>query len=231
MFTQILLADEINRASPRPQAALLEAMGENQVSLEGSRYPMDPCFFVIATQNPVEFHGTYPLPEAQMGRFALCFDLGYVSPEDKVGILTAQTSGHPLDALVPVLDLDDVSAIRDAAAGMFISEELKHYIVALVGATRTWPRIALGASPRAGITLMKTAQALALLRGESFVITEHIRELALPAIAHRLVLGADNQYTGSSVAQIVTEILDRPPYRRSIPWPSCSASSTRVGHV
>ena len=211
VFTQILLADEINRASPRTQAALLEAMGEDQVSLEGSRYPMDMCFFVIATQNPVEFHGTYPLPGAQMDRFALCFDLGYVEPADEVAILTAQATGHPLDSLVQVLNLDDVTHIRTAAAAVGISDELKRYIVDLVSATRTWPGVALGASPRAGLTLMKTAQSLALLRGQTFVVPEHIQELAQPVIAHRLALGADNQYSGASTAQIVTEILDRTP--------------------
>lgn len=211
VFTQILLADEINRASPRTQSALLEAMGENQVSLEGDRHEMDPCFFVIATQNPVEFHGTYPLPEAQMDRFALSFDLGYVEPEDEVAILSAQASGHPLDALRPVLDLEDVIRIRAAAAAVAISHEIKRYIVDLMGASRTWAGIALGASPRAGITLMKTAQALALLRGQSFVAPDLVQELAQPVMSHRLALGADHQFSGESSARIVSEILEHVP--------------------
>ncbi len=155
IFTQILLADEINRASPRTQSALLEAMAENQVSIEGDRITMDELFFVIATQNPVEFHGTYPLPEAQMDRFAMCFELGYVSAEDEVQILDSQRHSHPLDSLTACSSLDDIRVIREAASNVRITDELKRYIVDLVVATRSAPGVSLGASPRAGITLMK----------------------------------------------------------------------------
>ncbi len=211
VFTRILLADEINRASPRTQSALLEAMGENQVSIEGQRYPMDPFFFVIATQNPVEFHGTYPLPEAQMDRFAMRFDLGYVDADDELAILEAQQTGHPLDNLSPCLSLDDLASIRAAATAVRISTELKRYIVELVGRTRTFDGVAMGASPRAGIMLMKCAQALALIRHSEFVLPEYIQELALPVIAHRLALGADNQFSGISASQVVAEILAQTP--------------------
>ena len=207
IFTQILLADEINRASPRTQSALLEAMAEHQVSIEGERYPMDELFFVIATQNPVEFHGTYPLPEAQMDRFAMSFKLGYVSKEDEVLIMDSQRRGHPLDSLQACSSLDDIRLIREAATNIRISDELKRCIVDLVVATRGAPGVAMGASPRAGITLMKCSQALALIEGQDFVTPDHIQELAVPVVAHRLVLDSGMQYSGSQTSQIVMEIL------------------------
>ena len=164
IFTQILLADEINRASPRTQSALLEAMGENQVSVEGQQIAMDELFFVIATQNPVEFHGTYPLPEAQMDRFAMRFQLGYVSIEDELQILEAQMFEHPLKNLQASSNSDDLRFIRHCASNVRVSDSIKKYIVELVSATRSHPGIQLGASPRASITLMKSAQALAWQR-------------------------------------------------------------------
>src|SRR5580765_3761051 len=168
IFTNILLADEINRASPRTQSALLEAMAESQVSVEGERRDLSGMFFVIATQNPVEFRGTYPLPEAQMDRFAMQFTLGYVPPAEEVAILTAQEHKHPLDELKPCVTLEDVLELKRAAQGVRMSEELKRYAVALVGATRAASGVQLGASPRASIALMKAAQALALFDGLEF---------------------------------------------------------------
>src|SRR6266571_366710 len=149
VFTNILLADEINRASPRTQSALLEAMGESQVSVEGERRDLSSLFFVIATQNPVEFRGTYPLPEAQMDRFALQFALGYVRSAEEVAILSAQQHNHPLDLLKPCVSLADVLALKRAVEEVRISEELKRYVVDLVGATRAAAGVQLGASPRA----------------------------------------------------------------------------------
>src|SRR5690348_10158247 len=165
IFTNVLLADEINRASPRTQSALLEAMGETQVSVDGVRRDLAGLFFVIATQNPVEFRGTYPLPEAQMDRFAMQFTLGYVEPEQEVAILTAQAHNHPLDELQPVATLADVLALKHAVENIRISDELKRYAVDLVAATRTASSVQLGASPRASIALMKAAQAMALFEG------------------------------------------------------------------
>ncbi len=208
IFTQILLADEINRASPRTQSALLEAMAENQVSIEGERYPMDELFFVIATQNPIEFHGTYPLPEAQMDRFAMRFELGYVSREDELEILNSQMEHHPLEDLEPCLTLDDIRVVRRAAAQVRITDEIKGYIVDLVGETRRHPRIQMGASPRAGLTLMKCAQALALISGDDFVSPALVQELAIPTIAHRLALDPDARYAGADPRQVVQEIID-----------------------
>jgi MoxR-like ATPase len=209
VFTNILLADEINRASPRTQSALLEAMGEAQVSVEGERRNLPDLFFVIATENPVEFRGTYPLPEAQMDRFAMQFTLGYVSPEEEVAILTAQEHQHPLDELKPAATLADVIALKRAVEDVRISGELKRYAVDLVAATRTAQGVQLGASPRASIALMKTAQAMALFAGFDFVTPEQIQKLAVPVIAHRLVLEPQARFSGITARGVVEEALKK----------------------
>jgi MoxR-like ATPase len=211
VFTNILLADEINRASPRTQSALLEAMGEGQVSVEGQRRRLPDLFFVIATQNPVEFRGTYPLPEAQMDRFALQFTLGYVTPEQEVAILSAQADNHPLERIASCVSTADVLALKAAARHVRISEELKRYIVDLTGATRSATGVQLGASPRASLALMKAAQALALFDGVEFVTPDHIQEIAVPVIAHRLSLESQSKFSGASAAGIVMEALKKVP--------------------
>jgi len=203
IFTNIVLADEINRASPRTQSALLEAMGEGQVSVDGERRDLEGLFFVIATQNPVEFRGTYPLPEAQMDRFAMQFSLGYVQAGEEVAILTAQQHNHPLEELSPCATLADVLALKQAVEDVRISEELKRYTVDLVGATRTATGVQLGASPRASIALMKAAQALALFDGLAFVSPEQIQELAVPVIAHRLVMEPQARFSGLTARGVV----------------------------
>jgi MoxR-like ATPase len=209
VFTHILLADEINRASPRTQSALLEAMGEGQVSVEGEKWDLPELFFVIATENPVEFRGTYPLPEAQMDRFAMQFKLGYVAPEDEVAILTAQEHNHPLDELQPAATLADVLALKHAVENVRISDELKRYAVDIVSATRTAANVQLGASPRASIALMKTAQAMALFDGFDFVAPEQIQKLAVPVIAHRLVLEPQARFSGITQRGVVEDILKK----------------------
>ena len=209
IFTNILLADEINRASPRTQSALLEAMGESQVSIDGENRRLSDLFFVIATENPVEFRGTYPLPEAQMDRFAMRFMLGYVQPEEEVAILTAQQNQHPLAALQSCVSLADVLALKQAAQSLRISEELKRYVVDLVSATRQAPGVQLGASPRASIALMKAAQALALFDGLEYVTPDQIQELAGPVIAHRLVMEPQARFAGVSARGVVEDILKR----------------------
>ena len=211
IFTNILLADEINRASPRTQSALLEAMAEGQVSIEGQSYRLEELFFVIATQNPVEFRGTYPLPEAQMDRFALQLSLGYVAPEEEVAILAAQVERHPIDALAPCVSRDDVLAMRRRAASVRMSDELKRYVVDLVGATRAAPGVQLGASPRASLALMKAAQALALLDGREFVTPEDVQELAVPVVAHRMVVDPQARFSGVTTAALVEEIVKKVP--------------------
>jgi MoxR-like ATPase len=209
VFTNILLADEINRASPRTQSALLEAMGEGQVSVEGERRRLPDLFFVIATQNPVEFRGTYPLPEAQMDRFALQFTLGYVAPEEEVAILSAQAERHPLERLTPCLTTVEVLALKAAVRQVRISDELKRYVVDLTNATRRAAGVQLGASPRASLALMRAAQALALFDGLDFVTPDQIQEMAVPVIAHRLALEPQARFAGASAAAIVQEIVKK----------------------
>jgi MoxR-like ATPase len=206
VFTEILLADEINRASPRVQSALLEAMGEKQVSIDGESHSLSDLFFVIATQNPVEFHGTYPLPEAQMDRFAMRLSLGYVSVEEELAILTAQQ--QVIETITACANQADIQKLKKAAQAVHIPDELKRYIVNLVRATRTASGVEMGASPRASLTLMKTAQALALFDGMTFVTSEHIRdELAVPVIAHRLKLDSQARFSGLTGEKVVEEIL------------------------
>jgi MoxR-like ATPase len=211
IFTNILLADEINRASPRTQSALLEAMGEGQVSVEGERRNLADLFFVIATENPVEFRGTYPLPEAQMDRFAMEFSLGYVQRDEEVAILTAHERNHPLEELKPCASLQDVLLLKSAVQEVRISEELKRYAVELVGGTRKASGVQLGASPRASIALMKASQAVALFDGLDFVTPEQIQELAVPVIAHRLVMEPQARFSGLTARAVVDEVVKRTP--------------------
>ncbi len=211
VFTDILLADEINRASPRTQSALLEAMGERQATIEGNRYDLDGLFFVIATQNPVEFRGTYPLPEAQMDRFAMQCTLGYVSAAEEAEILADQTESHPVDSMEPVVTREDIVELMAAARKVRFSDELRHYVVALVGATRANSAVQLAASPRASLALMKVSQALALFQGDEFVSPEHIQAVAADVIAHRMVLAPEAKYSGGNARQIVAELIERVP--------------------
>jgi MoxR-like ATPase len=207
VFTQILLADEINRASPRTQSALLEAMAEGQVSVEGRTHSLGELFFVIATQNPVEFRGTYPLPEAQMDRFALRLSLGYVPAEQEVAILTAQATQHPLDRLEACATVAEVLALRQAARRIGVSDEIKRYIVDLVRASRAAPQVQLGAGPRASLALIAIAQAMALAAGEAFVRPEHVRDVAVAVLAHRLVLMPDAKFAGVTTQSVVEDLL------------------------
>lgn len=211
VFTDILLADEINRASPRTQSALLEAMGERQVTVEGTRYDLDGLFFVIATQNPVEFRGTYPLPEAQMDRFAMQCQLGYVSAENEAKILADQVESHPVGSMEPVLSREEILEISAAARRIRFSEELRHYVVSLVAATRGIPEIQLAASPRASLALMKVSQVVSLFEGREFVVPEVIQAVAIDVIAHRLVLAPESKYSGLDARQIVADLVRDTP--------------------
>jgi MoxR-like ATPase len=207
VFTNILLADEINRASPRTQSALLEVMAEQQVSVEGRTRPVDELFFVIATQNPVEFRGTYPLPEAQMDRFAMCLSLGYVDADTEVAVLAAQDLGHPLATIGAVASHEEVLALKHRARRVRMSDELRHYVVEIVRRTRSAPQVVLGCGPRASLALEHAAKALALFDGGDFVCPEHIQALAVPVLAHRTVLDPQARFAGASAASIVTDIL------------------------
>ena len=196
---------------PATQAALLEAMAEGQVSVDGTQSRLEDIFFVIATQNPVEFRGTYPLPEAQMDRFALRFSLGYVSPEEEMKILTGQMDTTPIDNIKSCATLDDLLAIKSEVSNTRVSDEIKKYIVDIVSATRNAQNVQLGASPRASLTLMKASQSLAFISGDEFVTPDHILELAVPAIAHRLVLDSSARFSGITSRQVVEDILEKTP--------------------
>jgi len=211
IFTDILLADEINRASPRTQSALLEAMAERQATIEGERHDLEGLFFVIATQNPVEFRGTYPLPEAQMDRFALQCTLGYVTADQEAAILADQQDHHPVDVLEPVASREEILELMKQARQIRFSDELRHYVVALVSATRGRADVQLPASPRASLALMKVSQALALFEGQDFVSPEQIQAVAADVIAHRLVLTPEARYAGISARQIVADLIEQTP--------------------
>jgi MoxR-like ATPase len=211
IFTDILLADEINRASPRTQSALLEAMGERQVSIEGERYDLDGLFFVIATQNPIEFRGTYPLPEAQMDRFSMQCQLGYVSAEEEAKILHDQVENHPVNSIKPMISREQILEISAASRKIRFSDELRHYAVSLVGATRNIPEVQLAASPRASLALMKISQVTSLFEGREFVTPEVIQAVATDVIAHRLVLAPESKYSGVNARQIVADLIKNTP--------------------
>ena len=211
VFTNVLLADEINRASPRTQSALLEAMGEGQVSAEGETRPLPAPFLVIATQNPVEYHGTYPLPEAQLDRFGLRVSLGYPAAEEEVDVIFSQADGHPVDAVEPLLGAADVLALQAEVRRVRVERRLARYVVALADATRRHPSIGLGCSPRGTLTLVHAAQARAFLDGRDFVVPEDVKAEAVPVLAHRLGLETKARYSGVSREEIVREVL------RSVP--------------
>lgn len=211
IFANIVLADEINRASPRTQSALLEAMAESQVSIDGTLHPLRDPFFVIATQNPIDARGTYPLPEAQMDRFALQFRLGYISPENEVEILSNQIESHPIEQVRPCVAIEDIFRLKQQVKQVRVSPELKRYVVDIVNATRSADGVQLGASPRGSIALMKVAQALALFDGYDFVAPDHIKEIAEPVLAHRLVMEAQFRFSGQTAQQVVADILSTLP--------------------
>ena len=205
VFTQVLLADEINRASPRTQSALLEAMEERQVSLEGERHLLPKLFIVLATENPVEFHGVFPLPEAQMDRFLVRLSLGYPAPETELNILRSHRGGRPLDALTAVTTPDEIIAARENVCKVHIDESLETYVVSLVQATRINPAVRLAASPRAGINLVKMAQSCAFVNGRDFVNPDDIQHVFFPVMEHR-VFAKDSNTPGAS-RQILEGIL------------------------
>lgn len=208
VFTDILLADEINRASPRTQSALLEAMAEGHVTLDRDQHPLNDFFFVVATQNNIDSHGTYPLPEAQMDRFSLKFSLGYITREEEVQILSDISSTTNIELLSPCVTREDVVLLRKHSSDIRISDDLKGYIVDIISATRSAEHIQLGASPRASITLMKVAKALALFEGSEFVTPDHIKQVCIPAISHRLSIDPQAAFSGITAEAVVSDILE-----------------------
>ncbi len=207
VFASVLLADEINRATPRTQAALLEAMQERQVTVDGSARPLPDPFLLMATQNPVEFEGTFPLPEAQLDRFIMRLEVGYPRFDDEILLLDRLNRAHPIDSIEAVASPDELPALREQVADVHVDPSVQHYIVEIVTATRTHTDVALGASPRGSLALHKTSQALAALRGRDFVKPDDVKELAVLTLAHRLLLHADASLRGRTARQVMAEIL------------------------
>ncbi len=211
VFANVLLVDEINRASPKTQAALLEAMQESQVTIDGESYPLDRPFMVIATQNPIEYEGTYPLPEAQLDRFSMKLSLGYPQLADEARMLNEQTTEPPLDSLVPVATLAEVTEAIEEARSLFVEESLNRYVVALLRHTRGSSRLALGASPRSGIALLRVAKARALAEGRDYVLPDDVKAIARPVLAHRLILAPEARSAGLTAEEIVGEAVELTP--------------------
>ncbi len=211
VFANILLADEINRATPRTQSALLEAMEERQVSVDGETYPLPRPFLVLATENPIELEGTFPLPEAQLDRFLMRLGLGYPSKEEEKRIARRFQEGNPLEGLTPVLQASDLPEVTGACRRVYVSDAVEDYLVELVRATRGIEDVTLGASPRATIALLRAGQALAALEGRDFVLPDDVKRLAGPILSHRLILTTQGSLHGLGSRQVVAGLLDRVP--------------------
>ena len=208
IFSHVVLADEINRASPRTQSALLEAMSEGQVTTEGNTVQLPDPFLVIATQNPVEFHGTYPLPEAQLDRFLVRFTMGYPDPDNELVMLTGQKEAHPLAKLGAVASFEELREMRTEVRKVQVSDDISRYILALIRATREEPRLKLGSSPRGSLALYKACQALAYFHDRDYATCDDVKTLAGPVLAHRIILETKTKYSGDTAESILEELLD-----------------------
>ncbi len=217
VFANILLVDEINRATPRTQSALLEAMQEGQVSVDGITYPLPRPFLVMATQNPIEYEGTFPLPEAQLDRFLIRLTIGYPDQSDEKLLLNRLRREHPINSLGPVSSPDELSVLQKQVWEVFVDETLQDYIVQLVYATRTHPEVTLGASPRASLALFRAGQALAAIQGRDYVIPDDIQSLVLPVLTHRLITSPEAELRGRTRHRILQEIIEKVPLNLSRP--------------
>jgi MoxR-like ATPase len=211
VFANLLLVDEVNRASPKTQAALLECMEERQVSVDGVTYRLEPPFMVMATQNPIEYEGTYPLPEAQLDRFTMRLSLGYPPLADEARMLDEQTSEPPLASLPAVADAADVLRLVEAARAVFVEESLGRYVVALLRQTRSDSRVYLGASPRAGIALLRVAKARALSEARDYVTPDDVKAVATPVLAHRLILAPEARSAALGPVELIEDALSHTP--------------------
>ena len=211
IFTNILLADEINRASPRTQSSLLEAMSEHQASIEGKTYPLPAPFLVIATQNPIEYHGTYPLPEAQLDRFGMKINLGYPAKNHEVEVLYSQFHHHPLDDIGSIIDCAGILHLQEVVRAVKMDARIASYIVDLADATRHHASVKVGCSPRGSLTLFRTTQSHAWVQGRDYAIPEDVKAVALPTLAHRLALDTKAKYSGVTKEDVVREVLDKIP--------------------
>jgi MoxR-like ATPase len=211
VFANVLLVDEVNRASPKTQSALLEAMQETQVTIDGDTYPLSRPFLVVATQNPIEYEGTYPLPEAQLDRFAARLSLGYPPLAEEARMLGEQTTDQPLERLEPVAGRDEVLSAVEAARAIYVEESVSRYVVAVLRHTRASPRLALGASPRAGIALLRVAKARALAERRDFVQPEDVQAVAGSVLAHRVILAPEARSAGLTAEDAVREAVEGTP--------------------
>ena len=211
IHSQVVLADEINRASPKTQSALLEAMEEGQVTVDGQTYPLPRPFFVLATQNPIEYEGTFPLPESQLDRFGLRIRLGYPRPAEERAILDLHHGSRPVESLEPVTSAEEILALQEQVAAVHVDDSVKDYLVRIVQATREHDAVYLGASPRASLSLYRLSQALAALYGRDYVLPDDVKELAPRVLAHRLVLQPEARWQDTDPEAVVREVLERVP--------------------
>jgi len=223
IFAQVVLVDEINRATPKTQAALLEAMEERQVTVDGKTHPLPSPSMVLATQNPIEYEGTFPLPEAQLDRFLLRVRLGYPNPADEIEILNRQQLRHPIETLKSVIKVDELKEAMQEIKKVYVSEAIKRYIVELTNRTRQHADVYLGASPRGSLALFRTGQVAAALAGRDYVLPDDIKRLAVPVLAHRIIVGTAARLRELSAEKIVYEILDNTP----VPGGDYEASSRK----
>lgn len=207
IFSNIVLADEINRASPKTQSSLLEVMGERQVTVDGVTYPMNEPFMVMATQNPIEYEGTFPLPEAQLDRFTVRINIGYPQPAHEKAILQRYSNDNVVDSLKPVLSGDDIVKMQEMASQVYVDDSLYNYIVNIANRTRNAKEIYLGASPRASLVLLKTSQALAFIRGRNYVLPDDIKFMAVPVLAHRIIVHPEYRLQNKTAEDAVRDIL------------------------
>lgn len=211
IMAQIILADEINRATPKVQSALLEAMEEKQVTVDGITYPMANPFMILATQNPIEYEGTFPLPEAQLDRFLMRLQMGYPTPAEELTILSAQQYQHPISNIQQAIAVDDLIRAQSIITQVYVAEEIKQYIVAIITATRTHPDIYLGSSPRGSLALFRTAQARAAMAGREYVVPDDVKALAEVTLSHRMIVGPSARMKDISSRVIVQDILATTP--------------------
>jgi MoxR-like ATPase len=211
VITHVLLADEINRTIPRTQSSLLECMEERQVTVDGQTHPLPAPFFVMATQNPIELEGTFPLPEAQLDRFLLKTRLGYPDRDEEIRIMERFRESDPLEQLNAVVTPDDITKLQQARRGILVSEPVRDYIADMVRATRDHPAVRFGASPRGSLGLMRAAQARATLQGRAYILPDDVKYLARPVLAHRLILKEEERLRGESTDHIIGELIGRIP--------------------
>ena len=211
VFANVVLADEINRATPKTQSSLLECMEERQVTVDGITYELPDPFFVIATENHIESHGTYPLPEAQLDRFLMRLSMGYPDPAQEAQILARQTREHPLNSIGPALTREDVVHLQREVRNVFVDGSLRDYIVDIVTRTRKHPQVVIGASPRGSLALLHASQAYAAINGRTYVLPDDVKRLAVPVLTHRMILRPEARLKASSAEAIVREILAAVP--------------------